>query len=34
MQVKANEKFQSKIDERKKDLQERRLQLEQDVCSL
>ncbi|KAK2391585.1 rho GTPase-activating protein REN1 [Trifolium repens] len=33
-EVKANEKFQSKIDERKKDLQERRLQLEQDVAKL
>ncbi|XP_045823067.1 rho GTPase-activating protein REN1-like isoform X1 [Trifolium pratense] len=33
-EVKANEKFQSKIEERKKDLQERRLQLEQDVAKL
>ncbi|GAU23691.1 hypothetical protein TSUD_304660 [Trifolium subterraneum] len=33
-EVKANEKLQSKIDERKKDMQERRLQLEQDVAKL
>lgn len=32
--MKENEKMQSKIDDRKKDLQERRLALEQDVCSL
>ncbi|XP_039687703.1 rho GTPase-activating protein REN1 isoform X3 [Medicago truncatula] len=33
-EVKANEKLQSKINERKKDLQERRLALEQDVAKL
>ncbi|CAI8599172.1 unnamed protein product [Vicia faba] len=33
-EVKENEKLQSKIDERKKDLQERRLALEQDVAKL
>ncbi|XP_058781222.1 rho GTPase-activating protein REN1-like isoform X5 [Vicia villosa] len=33
-EVKENEKMQSKIDDRKKDLQERRLALEQDVAKL